>query len=127
MKIFDNLDKEQARLYRWMRKKIDFRFFNRLTGLETAEKMSEVSIDSALKEACDREQAYNAAEDLRQRSKIRVGIFPASLGFALEEYTLARIEAADFLEGLGGKTINDMDQELKTKFLALCEEMAKLR
>ena len=127
MKVFDNLDKQQAELYRWIRKKIDFRFFQRLTGLETADKMSEIAIDGALLEACHRELAYDAAADFAHRSKIRVGIFPAALGLALEDFVQARIEGADFQEGLGGKTFHDMDQEMKAKFLVLCEEMAKLR
>ena len=127
MKVFDNLDKEQARLYRWMRKKIDFKFFQRLTGLETASKMAELSIDRALMDACDRELAYDGAADAQHRSKIRTGIFPSSLGVALENFVNARIDASNFQEGLGGMTHADMDQELKAKFLVLAEEMAKLR
>ena len=127
MKVFDNLDKQQAELYRWMRKKIDFRFFQRLTGLETAEKMSEIAIDGALLEACERDLAYDCAADLLHRSKIRCGILPSSLGLALEDFVEARIDASNFQEGLGGLTHRDVDQNLKAKFLVLAEEMAKLR
>lgn len=127
MKVFDNLDKQQAELYRWIRKKIDFRFFQRLTGLDTAERMSEVAIDGALLEACRRELAYDSAADVAHRSKIRSGIFPATLGMALEDFVEARIDAANFQESLGGLTYRDVDQEMKAKFLVLCEEMAKLR
>ena len=131
MKVFDNLEKQQAELYRWMRKKIDFRFFHRLTGLETAEKMSEMSIDAALLEACHREKAYDAAFDVQHRSKIRSGIFPAQLGFALEEFVRSRIQL-EAMKAYSERSATDTDlrfadEQVKMRFLALCEEMAKLR
>lgn len=127
MKVFTNLDKEQANMYRWMRKNLTKSMFERLTGLDYDGKMTEMEIDLALKNAFELQQCHDAPFDVQHRSKIRSGVFPAQLGIALEDFVEARIEQATFEEGLGGSTHNDVDQYVKQEFLKLCEEMAKLR
>lgn len=127
MKVFDNLDKEQAGMYRWMRKNLTASMFERLTGLDYAGKLSEMEIDLAMKRAHDLQQLHDIPFDIAHRSKIRSGVFPAQLGVALEDFVEIRCDQALFTEGLGGMTYGDMDQEVKAKFLVLCEELAKLR
>ncbi len=127
MKVFDNLEKEQSGMYRWMRKHLTKSMFERLTGLDYEGKLTEMEIDLALKRAYEEQQRHDAPFDVQHRSKIRSGVFPAALGLALEEFVVARIDASHFEEGLGGMTHGDYDRLLKAKFLALAEEMAKLR
>lgn len=127
MKVFANLDKEQANMYRWMRKNLTKSMFERLTCRDYEGKMTEMEIDLALKNAYELQQRTDAPFDVQHRSKIRSGVFPAALGAALEDFVEARIEQATFEEGLGGQTHGDVDQYVKQEFLKLCEEMAKLR
>lgn len=127
MKVFDNLDKEQASMYRWFRKNLTKSVFERLTGLDYDGKMTEIEIDLALKNAYEMQQRHDAPFDVQHRSKIRSGVFPSALGAALEDFVEARIEQATFEEGQGGPTHGDVDRYVKGEFLVLCEEMAKLR
>lgn len=127
MKVFDDLDKEQADMFRWFRKNLTASMFERLTGLDFDSKMSEMEIDLALKNAFEMQQRHDAPFDMQHRSRIRSGVFPAMLGAALEDFVEVRIEQANFQESFAGETYGDVDQRVKAEFLQLCEELAKLR
>ena len=125
MKVFDDMEREQADMYRWMRRNMTPDFFNDLTGKDMF--ADNLDVDRELREAHHLDRAAMFAKASVQASKLRVGLLPPELGAALSAYTTAFVDRATFEEGLSGKTYADVGRELEAKFLALCEEMAKLR
>jgi len=126
MKVFDKMDKEQADMYRWVRRNLNESMFWQLTGKPLNDTASVIDIDKELREAYLADRAESFAKRGVEASKIKIGVLPPALGKALLEYSEAYAESADFQEGLGGVTYAEMGREVTTKFLALCEEMAKL-
>lgn len=127
MKVFENMDREQADMYRWIRQNMSESLFFDLTGKQISEMPSTLDIDRELREAYVRDRASEFVKRGVAASKIKIGILPPSLGLALAQYSEAYANAADFQEGLGGLTHGDVDSALRQKFLALCEEISKLR
>lgn len=125
MKVFTELDKEQADMFRWVRRNMTPEFFAELTG-KLSEGLTSLEVDVELREAYYRDRAGLAAKRLTESSKLRTGVLPESLGLALDEYTRAVQDALMFTEGLNSKTYKDMDEELKAALLNLCDEMSKL-
>ena len=127
MRVFDNMDREQADMYRWIRQNMSESLFFDLTGKQISEMSSTLDIDRELREAYVRDRAAEFVKRGVEASKIKIGILPPTLGKALLEYSEAYAYAADFQEGLGGLSHGDVDSGLRQKFLALCEEISKLR
>ena len=127
MKVFDDLTREQADMYRWVRQNMNESMFFQLTGKLIEDCKSELDIDRVLRESFVNDRASAFAKRGVEASKIKMGLLPATLGKALLEYSEAYAYAADFQEGLGGSTHGDIGSDLRQKFMALCEEIAKLR
>lgn len=126
MKVFDDMDKEQADMYRWVRRSMNESMFWQLTGQVLTDNMPVLDIDKALREAYLQDRAQEFAIRGVEASKVKVGLLPPSLGMALITYTNAVTNGALFEEGLSGETHGDKDREVVKAFQALCEEMAKL-
>lgn len=126
MKVFENLDREQAGMYRWMRSELTFEFLSHLTGVGV-EVGSGLDVDRALRSAYERYVSHGAAASAGDRSKLRSGLLPPALGAALAAYTAAVEDAATFQEGLGGLLYNDVERAKVEALQILCNEIAKIR
>jgi len=129
MKVFDDMDKEQASMYRWIRSLMSNSMLAMLTGkmVTSNVSMKDLEIDSMLRESFLQHEAMSSTERIASRSRVRQGLLPPALGAALHSYTLAVEECAMFAESFGGPTFSDVNTTLETEFRNLCNEMAKLR
>lgn len=127
MKVFENLDREQAAMYRWMRKHMTPSMFMHLTGKTAPEDLQALQVDRELREAFENE-AYRAVMDvIPERSKIRQGLLPPALGAAILKYTECVQYDALFCESFSGETYGDVQAKVTEAFKEMCNEMAKLR
>ena len=127
MKVFNELDKEQAAMYRWIRDTCDHRVFVAITGQAGWIKMDALEIDTALREAYHRYAIPRAGEKAIAAASLRVGILPTSLGVALAKYTEAVEVCATFAESFSGPTFSDVNTNLENALADLTTEMLRLQ
>ena len=127
MNVFQNLDREQAAMYRWIRDTCDASTFAAITGQGGWMKMDAMDIDHAFREAYHRHAARTTGERVVAQASLSAGILPSSLGAALARYTEAVEECATFAEGLGGRTFSDVNNALENALMDLTDEMRKLQ
>ncbi len=123
MNGFVDLDKEQSRMYRWIRETIPLTLVRCLAPkyATTVWSASPLEIDRILRTAFEEHEAESAADSINIRSRVRVGLLPEELGKALMDYTNAAYTC-----GVEGNS-TDTNVALAEKLEALCNEMAKLR
>jgi hypothetical protein len=127
MKVFTNLDREQAAMYRWIRDTCDASTFAVLTGQSGWAKMNAMQIDTAFREAYHVHSILDAGARATNAAKLRSGILPTSLGAALARYTEAVETCATFAESFGGPTFSDVNNALENALMDLTDEMRKLQ
>lgn len=128
MKVFQELDKEQAAMYRWIRDTCDQKTFNALTGTSSNWiKIDAVQADREFREAYHRYAMPLAGEKAIAAASLRIGILPGSLGLALAKYTEAVEACATFAESFGGPTFSDVNHDLENALADLTTEMLKLQ
>ena len=127
MNVFQNLDREQAAMYRWIRDTCDASTFGAITGASGWMKMDTMQIDHAFREAYHRYSMIGASDRVIAETKMRIGILPKELGLARAKYTEAVEECATFAEGLGGLTFSDVNRNLENALADLSHELLKLQ
>jgi hypothetical protein len=132
MNVFQNLDREQASMYRWLRDTMDQQTLERLIrkpvwSAEGCLDNDTLSRDTLLREAYHQYTARSAGEKVVNAAKMRVGILSTSLGAALARYTEAVEECATFAESFGGPTFSDVNRDLENALADLTDEMRKLQ
>jgi hypothetical protein len=127
MKVFQNLDREQAAMYRWIRDTCDASTFAALTGQSGWIKMDAMQIDTAFREAYHVHSILDAGARATNAAKLSAGILPTSLGAALARYTEAVEACATFAESFAGPTFSDVNNALENALMDLTDEMRKLQ
>jgi len=127
MKVFEEMDKEHANMYRWIRKTMPQTLIRHLSPESVVyPNMSEMEVDRVLRTAFETHEASTIVDDLQHRSKIRSGLLPASLGMALKEFTLAAMDLGVARTAPEAERL-EFDKILTARFETLCNEMVKLR
>lgn len=98
-----------------MRRSIDARTFQSLTGRGDFADISPIEVDRALQNSFNEYVAGTALDRVHRRSNIRMSILPKELGIAVHEYT-AKCMAAG-----GGEEV-----DLPKAFRQMCEEIARI-
>jgi hypothetical protein len=127
MKVFVELDKEQAAMYRWIRDNCDASTFAAITGQGGWIKMDTMQIDHAFREAYHRYSMPKAGEKAVAAAGLRVGVLPASLGAALARYTVAVEACVTFAESFSGPTFSDVNHDFENALADLTGEILKLQ
>jgi hypothetical protein len=127
MNVFNNLDKEQAAMYRWIRDTCDASTFAAITRQGGWIKMDTMELDHAFREAYHRHTMPNAGENAVNAMTLRGGVLPSDLGIALARYTEAVEACATFAESFGGPTFSEVNRDLENAMLDLVDEMRKLQ
>jgi hypothetical protein len=127
MNVFQNLDREQAAMYRWIRDNCDALTFHAITGQAGWIQLGTMELDHAFREAYHRHSARTAGERVVAQASLKSGILPSSLGLALARYTEAVEACATFAESFGGPTFSDVNHDLENALMDLTDEMQRLQ
>ena len=128
MNVFQNLDREQAAMYRWLRDTMDQQTLERLIrrpvwSADGCLDTDTLARDNLLREAYHQYSARTAGERAVAGASMSVGILPTSLGAALARYTEAVEACATFAESFGGPTFSDVNNALENALMDLTVEM----
>lgn len=128
--MINNLDQEQAQMFRWVRSRMNEHMFQRLTGSQF-DNRTELEKDLELKISFEKYIATYESERIIGDAKIRTGLLPESLGLALQEYTEAIVKST--LSSVTNDLRFNAEEALKAStetivaLKNLCNEMANLR
>lgn len=116
MRVFDELDKEQAGMYRWIR-----------ANLSEDQLLTNLEVDRELREAYHRYQTHGAVKNIAEASKIRVGLLPKEIGEALTNLLEKTRSVVIWEMNASSKTMSEVDFDFTVTYERLCNEIAKLR
>ena len=129
MKVFDELDKEQAGMYRWIRSNMTEDQFCWLVGSmeKPMHELTNLEVDRELREAYHRYSMHGAVQRMSEASKIQTGLLPASVGEALADLLEKTRSVVMWEMNASSKTMSEVDFDFTVSFERLCNEIAKLR
>ena len=132
----ENLDKTYAGMWRWVRRNMSYGMLKELTNKDEIELsgLSDIAIDKALRDSYDMYVAQTSLNSISDRSKIKSGVLPESLGLAILEYSKA-IRDAEFestCKNIFGDVQSEehaqkMENKVSEALVSLCNEISKVR
>lgn len=127
MNVFNNLDKDQASMYRWLRDSCSAELFAQIAALRGTTTRAVADVDAAMRFAYEKHASQHTNETVIPHLQLAVGILPLALGAALQRYTAAVEERAVFMEGLGSETFGDADRRCENAMNDVLDEIRKLQ
>ena len=129
MRVFDELDKEQAGMYRWIRANLSEDQFMWLVGSmeKPMHELTNLEVDRELREAYHRYQSHGAVKNIAEASKIRAGLLPKEIGEALANLLEKARSVVIWEMNASSKTMSEVDFDFTVAYERLCNEIAKLR
>jgi hypothetical protein len=132
----ENLDKTYAGMWRWVRRNMSYGMLKELTNKDEIElsELSDIAVDKALRDSYDMYVAQTSLNSISDRSKIKSGVLPESLGIAILEYSNA-IRDAEFestCKNIFGDVQSQehaqkMENKVSEALVSLCNEISKVR
>ena len=132
----ENLDKTYAGMWRWVRRNMSYGMLKELTNKDEIELsgLSDIAIDKALRDSYDMYVAQTSLNSISDRSKIKSGVLPESLGLAILEYSNA-VKDAEFestCKNIFGDVQSQehaqkMENKVSEALVSLCNEISKVR
>ena len=132
----ENLDKTYAGMWRWVRRNMSYGMLKELTNKDEIElsELSDSAVDKALRDSYDMYVAQTSLNSISDRSKIKSGVLPESLGIAILEYSNA-IRDAEFestCKNIFGDVQSQehaqkMENKVSEALVSLCNEISKVR
>ncbi len=132
----ENLDKTYAGMWRWVRRNMSYGMLKELTNKDEIElsELSDIAVDKALRDSYDMYVAQTSLNSISDRSKIKSGVLPESLGLAILEYSNA-VKDAEFestCKNIFGDVQSQehaqkMENKVSEALVKLCNEISKVR
>ena len=132
----ENLDKTYAGMWRWVRRNMSYGMLKELTNKDEIElsELSDIAVDKALRDSYDMYVAQTSLNSISDRSKIKSGVLPESLGLAILEYSNA-VKDAEFestCKNIFGDVQSQehaqkMENKVSEALVNLCNEISKVR
>lgn len=139
----ENLDKTYAGMWRWVRRNMSYGMLKELTNKDEIElsELSDIAVDKALRDSYDMYVAQTSLNSISDRSKIKSGVLPESLGLAILEYGLAILEYSNavkdaefestckniFGDVQSQEHAQKMENKVSEALVKLCNEISKVR